>query len=217
MLDLCRGCHDRAHAKLTVFVLDGDEVTWFDKDTDEQYPLPMGARPLRLSPDETDEALATQWGEAQALGVTAIIKQAQIANEFRRRYGGFDGWWIRVADIIRTVTGLKMSVGLVYDRAALGIALDHWDGEPEDFLLELGAKSSAAVGRAIQKGAVPGDVIEYALGAVGGTTKTNAAKLIKRQYLGAPSEEASSCQTHSCRHCGIEWAIAPSAVLDSTP
>lgn len=208
MMDLCRGCHDRAHAKLTIFTVDDSAaattIRWRDVDAGQAL-LPMGERPLHLSPDETDEALAVQWAEAQALGAQAIIKQAHIANEYRRRYGGFDHWWVRVAEIIRDVTGLRMSVGVVYDRAALGIALEAWDGDPEDFVHELGVKSLAAVGRAIDQGAEPEQVIEFALTAVAGTTRTNASKLIRREYLGTEPLEATPCLTHRCATCGAEF------------
>lgn len=212
MMPLCRSCHDRAHAKLTIFTLDDSAtedfpvIQWRDVDADGVLSYRGGGeRPLHLSPDETDEALATQWAEAQALGAQAVIRQARIANEFRKRYGGFDHWWVRVAEIIRDVTGLRMSVGVVYDRAALGIALEAWDGDPEDFVHELGVKSLAAVGRAINQGAEPEQVIEFALTAVAGTTRTNAAKIIKREYLGTEPLEDTLCLTHTCKECGVEW------------
>lgn len=197
MLDLCRECHDRAHMKLTIFNRYGDLITWADTDGDSR-----GERALTLPMEESDEYLATLWGEAQALGARAIIKQAYIANKFRAKYGGFDHWWVRVADIIRETTGLSVSVGVVYDRAALGIALNEWTGDPLDFLEQLGVKASAAVGRAIMKGSDGAAVIEDAMDTRLDATRTATAKKIRQSYLG--EQPAERCD-HICSLCGENW------------
>lgn len=197
-LDLCRACHDRAHMKLTRFVLSGDEkmVLWFD----DESVAASGVRALVLSPGETDEELASQWGEAQELGEAAVLKQAEIALKFRLRYGGFDRWWVRVADIIKQVTGLHVSVGTVYDRAALGVAAQAWEGDTKQFLGEFGIKAAAAAGRAIAKGRDPSEVFGLAQAALDEGTRTQAAALIKGEGADV------TCVAHTCRTCGASWA-----------
>lgn len=197
MLDLCRGCHDRAHNKTTIFAENSPgEISWHDMDGPAS-----GVRSLKLAIDETDEWLATQWGEAQSLGRKAILVQAEVATKFRTRYGGFDHWWVRVADIIREVTGLTVSVGLVYDRAALGMALVAWDGDGESFLEEFGVKGAAAIGRAVESGADGKAVIAHASELREDETRTATARGIKQAYLGLVEEEHA---VHLCK-CGATW------------
>ena len=200
LLDLCRGCHDRAHAKLTLFTEEKGKITWTDVDG------ATGTRSLKLTFDEQDEWLATQWGEADKLGKKAIIVQAEVANKFRRKYGGFDHWWVRVADIIREVTGLQISVGTVYDRAGVGMALEVWQGDPDVFLEDFGVKAGAALGRAVESvdvGRAEG-VIAFAIGELeGGATRTSVATAIKKEFLGLPTPLHLK---HVCS-CGEVWEI----------
>ena len=200
MLDLCRDCHDRAHQKTSIFTFNpsAGEVTWYDI----ELPDIRTTRALILPLEDTDEYLATLWAEAQQAGEHAIIQQAQVAFRFRQKYSRFEGWWRRVAEIIRDHTGVSVSVGTVYERAALGTALAAWDGEPEDFINLFGVKVAATTGKAIAAGGEPEYVFETAGLYVMDNTKTRAAELLKRDFV-SPGEAPSHVHEYvtMCRDC----------------
>lgn len=198
---VCRPHHEQLHERrITLSIRDGKYVT-------ELGDGNTVTRPLSLSPDETDEALAERWAQAQSMGVDAIIMQAAITAKFRQRYGGFDHWWVRVADIIRTHTGLKVSVGMVYDRAALAIAIEASGRDPKDMLEELGVKSLAAAGRAISKGQDAEAVIDRALELRENNSRHALADLIKQEFIAGDDSIPADiqCQEHTCRVCAAKW------------
>lgn len=135
---LCRACHSLVHdRRVYIEIADDGSVTTIRESG-------VTVRDMR-----TDEELCDEWVAGDRLGKQGIAMQARVALAFRERYAALDekGWYKRIAEIIRDTTGQPVSVGTVFDRCALGVALRAVGEDAEQALNHLGVKLMTTVGK----------------------------------------------------------------------
>lgn len=94
-----------------------------------------------------DESIAYVWECGARWRGTGDLVMAVAAWAYRKRYASFgESWYARAAELIREATGLHVSVGAVYQAAAIGTALEAAGWRLD--ILDLGKTVLAEAGKA---------------------------------------------------------------------
>lgn len=200
-LALCRLHHEAVHARTLALSIEGEEASWEFREGGK------GRRALVVRDDTqdplygSDAALCALWDAGEGMSQGGRVMQAHAAYGFFLRYGWAPGWYARAADLIRDTTGCSVSVGTVYNRAAMGIALAALQRDPQEVAETLGPTVLQAIGKA----ADPEAAAELAYRAVmdDGRRRTEVAREIAGQMRAVSDFE---CTQHVCRRCGAVWS-----------